>query len=308
MEVKRTTRPRVTKKGLQILHEIFYGKSQLSESPGLSDVILVSIDFENPNTISTGFVESSNCEIGLAILDTKDIYQNQTPPDKLISTYNFCTGSLSYYTKAVNKFMFGETVQICTSEIVDRIQSLIPSNRNTVFVGHGILNDIKVLRSLDFQFPALLSTVIDTCQVANQVFEIWSGSLGDLLRRIECPFNRLHCAGNDANFALRALLLLAVRGLTNKQQIQEGGYNTLAILQQVSTCPIRHWVDPELEAARRKEKRREKSRKHQSKTWDKEKQDQIRAFRKQKREDQTRGLKHSCDDKKSFAKVGVAAD
>jgi hypothetical protein len=47
--------------------------------------------------------------------------------------------------------------------------------------------------------------------------------------------------------------------------------------------PIPFHVDPEIEAANKKEKRLARSRKHQSKSWDKEKQDQIRAERKRKR-------------------------
>ncbi|MCJ1328290.1 hypothetical protein MMC10_004966 [Thelotrema lepadinum] len=286
IEVVRTKHPRVTKKGLQILHKIFCGKSLSSESSGLSDVIFIAIDFEHLDNIETGFAQGSNCQVGLAILDTKDINADQVSPDKLISTYNFSTGSLKYHTKASKKFMFGETVRLCTSEIADHIQSLIPSSRNTVFVGHGVKSDIKALQSLNFQFPALLSAIIDTRQVANQVFGTFSRSLMGLLQRVECPFNRLHSAGNDANFTLRALLLLAVRGLAHRQPDMEGGScNTLAILQQISSCPLPRWVNPELIAARKKQKRIEKRKVHQAKARDEERQDQVRAFRKQKRED-----------------------
>jgi hypothetical protein len=36
--------------------------------------------------------------------------------------------------------------------------------------------------------------------------------LGHLLQELDCPFGYLHNAGNDANYTLRALLLLMVRG------------------------------------------------------------------------------------------------
>lgn len=36
--------------------------------------------------------------------------------------------------------------------------------------------------------------------------------LGHLLQELDCPFGYLHNAGNDANYTLRALLLLTVRG------------------------------------------------------------------------------------------------
>lgn len=36
-----------------------------------------------------------------------------------------------------------------------------------------------------------------------------------LLSELQCPFGYLHGAGNDANYTLRALLLLAIRGCQN---------------------------------------------------------------------------------------------
>jgi hypothetical protein len=284
-EVMRPIVPSIAKNGLYILHEIFHLHS--SRSPRLLDVVLIAIDFENINTIKSGFSQKNNCQVGLAILDTKEI--NQVSPNTLISTHNFATGSPSYLTKASKKFIFGETITICPSDIAIRIQSFIPLARNIVFVGHGIINDLQALQALGFQFPALLSGVLDTFQVANEVFQFWAGSLGDLLLSLGCSFNRLHCAGNDANFTLRALLLLAAQGFTSQQQQrdQTGDYDTLSVLRQISTCPIPHWVDPEVQALEKRGKRRERSRKHQSKTWDKEKQEQIHAARKLKKEDVT---------------------
>jgi hypothetical protein len=272
----------IAKNGLHILHEVFRLECYSFRSPRLSDAVLIAIDFENINTIKSGFSHKNNCQVGLAVLDTKKI--NQVSPDKLISTYNFATGSPSYLRKASEKFIFGETITIRPSDMADCIQSSIPPARNIVFVGHGIVNDLQALQALGFQFPVLLSGVLDTFQVANEVFQFWAGSLSDLLLSLGCSFNRLHCAGNDANFTLRALLLLAVQGFTDQQRDQVGDYDTLGILQQISTCPIPHWVDPEVRALEKREKRRERSRKHQSKTWDKEKQEQIRAARKIKKE------------------------
>lgn len=278
----RPTVPSIAKNGLHILHEIFRLGYHSSRSPRLLDVVLIAIDFENINTIKSGFSQKNNCQVGLAVLDTKEI--NQVSPNRLISTHNFATGSPSYLTKTSEKFIFGETITICPSDIANRIQSLIPPARSIVFVGHGIVNDLQALQALSFQFPVLLSGVLDTFQVANEVFQFWAGSLRDLLLSLGCSFNRLHCAGNDANFTLRALLLLAAQGLTGPQRDQAEDYDTLAIMRQISTCPIPHWVDPEVQALEKREKRRERSRKHQSKTWDKEKQEQIRAARKLKKE------------------------
>lgn len=41
-------------------------------------------------------------------------------------------------------------------------------------------------------------------------------SLRHLLNHFTCPFTRLHCVGNDANFTLRILLALAACPLKNE--------------------------------------------------------------------------------------------
>jgi len=48
-------------------------------------------------------------------------------------------------------------------------------------------------------------------RVAAEVLQFWGGSLYDLLTLLGGPFNRLHTARNNANFTLRALLLLAIK-------------------------------------------------------------------------------------------------
>lgn len=279
---RRPIGPFASKNGLQILHQIFCPGDLSCRPPNLSDIILIAIDFEGINTIRNGFSQKGNSEVGIAILDTKNI--GHVSPDNLIATYSFSTGTSSYVAKTSKKFNFGETVAIAPSDMVHRIPTLIPPARNVVFVGHGIRNDILALQALEFQFPTLLSGIIDTYRVANEVFEIWFGSLGELLLKLECPFNRLHCAGNDANFTFKALLLLAVRAHSVCHQDKDEGSKVFEIFQQVSTTPIPAWVDPEVLAMPKRERRRERSRRYQSRMWSMEVQDQIREERRRKRE------------------------
>ncbi|KAK2025757.1 hypothetical protein LX32DRAFT_655228 [Colletotrichum zoysiae] len=159
----------------------------------------------------------------------------------------------------------------------DLRQSHIPEDRNVIFVGHGIVNELHVLRALGFKFELPPSGMLDTSRIASEVFGRWRGSLGDLLGALGCPFGRLHVAGNDANFTLRALLLLAEKWCISQNKYDE----LLDILHDISTFPS--YVDPKIEAATKREKRLLKSRKHQSKSWSTEKQDQIRAARETRR-------------------------
>jgi hypothetical protein len=130
------------------------------------------------------------------------------PLDKLLKTNNLVTGTPSYTEKASEEFMFGDSTAVTLSELLDHIQALVPPFRNLVFVGHGMFHDLQALQALQFCFPASLSAILDTSKIAKDVFGYWVGSLGKLLT-LKCPNDQLHCAGNDANFTLKAFLLLA---------------------------------------------------------------------------------------------------
>ncbi|KAK1766912.1 hypothetical protein QBC33DRAFT_93341 [Phialemonium atrogriseum] len=117
------TQPSIAKNGLHILSEVFRLGHHYSRSPSLLDVVLIAIDFENINTIKSGISLKDNCQVGLAILDTREIYR--VSPSRLIVTHNMATGSPSYLMKASRKFIFGETITIRPSYMAGRIQSLI---------------------------------------------------------------------------------------------------------------------------------------------------------------------------------------
>ncbi|KAK0733681.1 hypothetical protein B0T26DRAFT_32003 [Lasiosphaeria miniovina] len=207
----------------------------VSKAPALNDTVIIAIDFEGINTIKSGFTQKENSQVGFAILDTKEL--RQVPPEKLISTLNFATGSSSYVTKASNKYLFGETITIQPSSIVQTIQSHIPQDRNVVLVGHGILNELQALQALGFEFKRPPSGILDTSRIANEVFQFWGGSLGDLL-------------GGSSPFSSEVCI--------SQQQDDE----VLDILRDISTCPTPPYIDPEIKAAERREKRLVRSRKH----------------------------------------------
>ncbi|EHK43280.1 hypothetical protein TRIATDRAFT_320568 [Trichoderma atroviride IMI 206040] len=127
----------------------------------------------------SGFSRKENCQVGLAILDTKDL--PQTSPSKLISTYKFATGSPAFLSKVSNKFLFSESVNISQLDISSNIESLIHKDRDILFVGHGSPSDLQVLRALNFPFPERLLGITNTFNIANEVLEFWADSLGDLL-------------------------------------------------------------------------------------------------------------------------------
>jgi hypothetical protein len=132
--------PEVAKNGLHQLHEIFNLSPRSTTTPSAPGFLLVAIDFENIHTINSGFSTDPNCEAGIAILDPEMI--KETPSDKLLRTYHLTTGTPLYVEKASNRFRFGKTLPVSSSELANCIQTLIPRDRRVVFVGHGVMNDL----------------------------------------------------------------------------------------------------------------------------------------------------------------------
>jgi DNA polymerase III alpha subunit (gram-positive type) len=189
----------------------------------------------------------SNCQAGLAILDTKEI--GSVPLDKLVKTYNFAKGMRWYVEKARTEFTFGDsTTAVTVSELSSSIQALIPPFRNVIFVGHGMFNDLQALHRLGIRFPIHLSAILDTLHIAREVLGYCVGSLGKLLNKVGCPHQGLHCAGNDAHFTLEALLLLAAKGLEKPHQ----DLDMINMLQQIGNEETPRSFDPEVIARDKK--------------------------------------------------------
>lgn len=190
-KTSHSTRPKVLKHGLPTLLECL-SRDQSKNSPALRDVVLVSIDFEGLPAIKSQFEGKEDCQVGLAILDTRKIHRCRVPRDKLISTLQFATGistlqlatgSSSYVEKASRRFPFGLTVPIRAnmSSVARAIRALTPY-RNVVLVGYGISYDLRCLRRLGLAYERRLpSAILDTHMVAREVFGFWDGSLRDLL-------------------------------------------------------------------------------------------------------------------------------
>jgi hypothetical protein len=234
----------------------------------------------------------SNCQAGLAILDTKEI--GSVPLDKLVKTYNFATGTRSYVEKARKEFTFGDsTTAVTVSELSSSIQVLIPPFHNVIFVGHGMFNDLQVLRGLGIRFPTCLSAILDTLHIAREVFGYCVGSLGKLLRKVGCPHQGLHCAGNDAHFTLKALLLLAAKGLEKSHQDRD----MVTTLRQIGNEEIPSF-DPEVIAQR--DKKWGNSKKRRLVRSDLRFFDDIVALGRQTRKDMEHGTKKAVELTEAF--------
>lgn len=189
-----------------------------TQPPNLADVILVAIDFENPDGIGSRLSDKLRSQAGLAIFDTKQLEHTSVAPDQAIAVYNFVTGPRYYVSDVNRKFLFGKarTARIRASEMAE---SVISPHRNVVIIGHAVANELYVLQFLKISFRHT-PIVLDTDAIAEASLGLKGLSLSRLLATLGCPFDQLHYAGNDAFFSLRALLLLAILECAAEAQIQ----------------------------------------------------------------------------------------
>lgn len=276
--MKVHVRSLIAKNGHDILYEIL--NLQLKRKTYNPDVVIFAIDFENLEGIQQDFSEETCSQVGLAVLDVRDI-QN-VPPHEAIVTHNFVTGTPDYISRVSKRHLFGETTAIHHADMLHHIQSCFPPNRCLMLVGFSVTNDLQVLLALDFpsnklsmiENPPLV--IIDAYKVAATVFGSWKGSLATLLRKLGCPFEKLHMAGNDANFTMRALLLLALKGCTENRQGQHDPW--FDFLSHVATSGIPLTI-------RKLEKRSIRRLKSPAESRSAARKDQIRAARKERREE-----------------------
>ncbi|KAF3911194.1 hypothetical protein AA313_de0209905 [Arthrobotrys entomopaga] len=217
------------------------------------DTILIAMDFENVHQIiKHDSLEDVDSQIGFAILDTKNLLDSHSPP---ISTYSFTTGTLKYRQRASQQFLFGRSVGIKKEYLVERIESLFPRSRNIVLIGHDTYLDLQALYRLNpgLQTHSSIIGILDTQQIAQSLLLLkrddsnfalgdllplkkgnTNFALEDLLRYFNCPYNKLHCAGNDAHFTLKLLLILGIHSVTD--ELLNG--DVLAKLREISYTPI----------------------------------------------------------------------
>ncbi|KUJ17302.1 uncharacterized protein LY89DRAFT_570040, partial [Mollisia scopiformis] len=174
------------------------------------DPVFIAIDFEDPNSVAYGFDRNSDTQVGLSVLDSRNIHSASAKQSLGIKTFNFVTGSNQYFKTSARKDLWATSEHIPTTEMLQCIKKVIPRDRNIILVGHGFSHDVAALQSLGFDFYTSILGHFDTDVIARRLkFE--DVSLGAVLKELGCPTLNLHNAGNDANFTLRALILLGIR-------------------------------------------------------------------------------------------------
>ncbi|KAK6333219.1 hypothetical protein TWF718_011041 [Orbilia javanica] len=268
-----------------------------SSHSDLQDFVFIAIDLENSAGITRGgSLKNANSQIGFAVLDMKNFLAS---PKKDISTFNITIGDLKYSKRVSGRFLFGEPFNLTTKRAISRkINDLVPKSRKIILVGHDITSDLRALASFNPEFKNY--RVFDTQQIAHSVLSLdqqpkQNHTLRYLLTYFECPFNKLHCAGNDANFTLRLLLLLAIYPLriASAQSVRSEAVlddksvfpyqkKVFTKLQEISRSPLP--VKPQLHEIELARKKRRQERKRQARFQDAETIERVRAERARKKE------------------------
>lgn len=216
------------------------------QSP-LWDAVLVSFD---TGPLKGGPMEGicpGISEIGISTFDTRTLSHTSAGT---LETRNFVTGGNKRRIRIARTFLFGEAehVEYTTTGIHEALSKALhipddiqnspqPRYRNIVLVGHELRSDLLILRKHSIMFEEFKTIVakLDTTYLAQGVLGA-NFRLESLLQYLQCPYQNLHNAGNDANFTLRALLLLAYYGLRKSASSSVTG--KLASLWDLAMEPV----------------------------------------------------------------------
>lgn len=233
------------------------------------DLVFVAIDFERPQSIINRFQHGClDTQVGLAILDIRCLSSTSK-----FTTFNFITGEDAYFEESAPICRWGTAEKIPVTSMLSKINDClrIYQNRSIVLVGHGVSNDLAALNALGFDFQEnLVIAKLDTYLLARDL-QMGHLTLKNLLIELNCPCNlKLHNAGNDANFTLRALLLLGIRVIEAAESNETS-----------ERVQILWWIAMKGVLSRKKKKfMRQKA----ARTRTFEEQEEIRAKRRERRE------------------------
>lgn len=206
-----------------------------TSQPVSNEVVFISVDLENVRVISWSSKPDMAGQLGMAMLDTRCL-STGIDPASVITTYNCASGSAKYVKGVTKKFLFGKTVRVFPKTMAATLQGWIPDNRAVVFVGHSPKHDIDALRRLKFVLPQNTLAFLDTGKMAREMLNIhYTPSLQDLLMSLRCPCSNLHTAGNDAHFAMRAMLAMAAR---TAEKNDKAAAERLRVIEAIALGPI----------------------------------------------------------------------
>lgn len=180
--------------------------------PGTSikDILFVCVDVDTGGGYET-ILPGQSFHIGISIFDTRRLIKPLDNPLDGIKSYQYINrGDTKPCKWAAKSFLFGETELIHLSDLPTIFLSLTQC-RDFVLVAHGTMEDVKFFDNVNPGIVDRACYILDTVKAAQYPLQLhYRYSLEKLLDAFDIRYAKLHAAGNDAHFALKALLMIAV--------------------------------------------------------------------------------------------------
>ncbi|CZR68549.1 uncharacterized protein PAC_18448 [Phialocephala subalpina] len=211
-------------------------------SDAFKGAVFVALDFEGGQDIIQGAYGATGClkaQMGVCILDTRSLSRSSPSPkspEAILKTYNFSTCH-SYCGRNTN-FIFGQTQMTHVKKFQSHLENLIDRNRNIVLIGHAIPNELAVLQALKFNLQKGITGFGDTQAMMQVLSKRPSISLSDLLQRFRLEYRNLQIAGNDANFTMRAFLLLMNENASRTPVIDSSIRERILLLDRIARARL----------------------------------------------------------------------
>ncbi|KAF4437708.1 QDE-2-interacting [Fusarium acutatum] len=178
----------------------------------MRDIRLICVDTDKARNLSKGLEGATSFHMGVAILDTRDlrdVIQNGFKldnPSDLIRTYQF---AVQDRVPKVDRFCFGDTEAISREDLKRRFVEW-QQGRDVIGVAYSLHGDLALLKEFEIFLSAICWIDLALAQYI-PLQNATAPSLAVVMNRLRIRYaGRLHEPGNDAHFAMRTLLGLAV--------------------------------------------------------------------------------------------------
>jgi len=231
-----------------LMHEQQFIPEAPSDREEDRSVVFVSIDFENGPDNREGVIRVR--EMGISILDSRELICHKKEPHEMIQTQNF-----RCQKKPGSWYLFGQSTTVQQKEMGEILERALrqydPNGklRRVNITAHAVLTDLDTMRKcfgIDItdrdKYPSVVG-VVDTELLSKTTFlmselAFESYMLQSILETLSVPYAFLHTAGNDANFTLKALLMLCVRYLETDDSIDPRQEEKLAVIRCIAQASI----------------------------------------------------------------------
>lgn len=204
----------------------------------MKDVLLLCVDVDTGGGYEVISPEQS-FHIGISVLDTRCLIDQLDNFEDAIKSYQFINKDTKPCRRAAKSFLFGETEQLDLSDLAIRFSSLT-HGRNYILTAYGTNEDVKFLNNLNPDITGQACYILDIVKAAQFPLRLYYRySLEKMLEEFDIRYANLHAAGNDAHFALKALLMIAVRDGQLVSEVSPAASETLfRTLDAIAHAPI----------------------------------------------------------------------